>query len=219
MPPSTPTNQAGGRSGLFASAVAGDDAALTSDTCWTVIREAAAGDASARERFALRYEGAVRAYLGARWGGPPLAQDVDDAVQDVFVECFKDDGAAGAARHAEAVDPDDLAAADTSLSVVFDRAWAHSVMRETAERLRAEAEQAGESARRRVELLRLRFQSGLPIREIAQRWQMDAARLHHDYARARQDFLKVLRTVVAFHRPGTVAEIDQECADLLALLA
>jgi RNA polymerase sigma-70 factor (ECF subfamily) len=71
---------------------------------------------------------------------------------------------------------------------------------------------------RRVELLRLRFQEGLPIRDIATRWQTDAAVLHHEYARAREEFRAALLEVVAFYHPGTAAEVERECANLLSLL-
>ena len=37
-------------------------------------------------------------------------------------------------------------------------------------------------------LLRLRFEEGLPIREIARRWDSDAARVHKHYARAREAY-------------------------------
>jgi hypothetical protein len=74
-----------------------------------------------------------------------------------------------------------------------------------------------EAARGRVELLRLRFQDSLPIREIAQRWSMDAAALHYEYARARQEFKAALMEVAAFHHPGA-ADIEQACADLLLSL-
>jgi hypothetical protein len=69
-----------------------------------------------------------------------------------------------------------------------------------------------------VELLRLRFQDGLPIREIARRWGADAAALHHEYAKARQEFQAALLEVVAFHHPGTPAEVEQACANLLTSL-
>ena len=62
-----------------------------------MIRDAADGDAAARDRFAALYAPAVRAYLGARWGSGPFRQAVDDAVQDVFVELMKDGGALGKA--------------------------------------------------------------------------------------------------------------------------
>lgn len=62
------------------------------ETCWTLIHGAARGDAQARADFARRYLSVVRAYVRARWRTPPLCDEVDDVVQDVFVECFKDQG-------------------------------------------------------------------------------------------------------------------------------
>src|SRR5215471_2761171 len=70
-------------------------------TCWTVIRAAAAGSPTDREELARRYLSVVRAYLAARWRGAPLLAERDDAVQEVFVECFRRGGAleaAGAGR-------------------------------------------------------------------------------------------------------------------------
>ena len=61
-------------------------------TCWTVIRDAAGGDREARGLFAERYEGIVRAYFKARWRGTRHLRDLDDAVQDVFTECFRSGG-------------------------------------------------------------------------------------------------------------------------------
>ena len=34
----------------------------------------------------------IRAYLAARWQGSALRGELDDAVQQVFVECYKDGG-------------------------------------------------------------------------------------------------------------------------------
>jgi RNA polymerase sigma-70 factor (ECF subfamily) len=62
-------------------------------TCWTVIHAAAAGSAADREELARRYLGVVRAYLAARWRGSALRDDLDDATQEVFVECFRQGGA------------------------------------------------------------------------------------------------------------------------------
>jgi len=110
--------------------------------------------------------------------------------------------------------PDDA----ESLSRAFDRAWAKTLLREAAGRMEQRARDLGEAACRRVELLRLRFHQQLPIREIAVRWGVEAADLHHEYAKARREFKAALREVVAFHRPGSESQIDQECADLLSLL-
>ncbi len=54
-----------------------------------MIRDAAAGDPAGREEFAQRYLGVIRAYLAARWRGAALREDIDDATQAVFVECFR----------------------------------------------------------------------------------------------------------------------------------
>lgn len=224
---------------------------MTDDTCWTVIREAAAGDGAARARFATLYHDTLHAYFAARWGRGPLAQELDDALQDVYLECFKDDGALarsdprrpggfraylyGVARNVarrreeraagrgrrpeESAHPSRMPAPDTALSRVFDRSWARAVMREAGDRMRELAEVADEDARRRVELLRLRFQEGRPIREIARLWAEDPARVHRAYARARQEFRAALAEVVAFHHPGSAAAVDRECAELLGMLA
>lgn len=34
----------------------------------------------------------VRAYLGARWRGKDISRELDDAVQEFFVECSRGDG-------------------------------------------------------------------------------------------------------------------------------
>jgi hypothetical protein len=91
-------------------------------------------------------------------------------------------------------------------------------MREAARRQADEAGRRGPSAVRRVELLRLRFHDGLPIRDVARFWRADPARLHHEYATARREFLAALRAVVAFHHPGPPAEVDRACAELIHLL-
>jgi RNA polymerase sigma-70 factor (ECF subfamily) len=61
-------------------------------TCWTLIESAAAGDRGARETFAERYLPLVRAYLEARWRTRLSPSELEDAVQDVFVECLKSEG-------------------------------------------------------------------------------------------------------------------------------
>jgi len=62
-------------------------------TLWTIIRGAAAGSAPDRAEFARRYASVIRSYLGARWRGGPLLDEIDDATQEVFVQCFRPDGA------------------------------------------------------------------------------------------------------------------------------
>jgi RNA polymerase sigma-70 factor (ECF subfamily) len=224
---------------------------MSEETCWTLIRDAADGDGDARTAFARAYLPVVRAYLGARWARGPFRDEVDDAVQDAFVECLRGDGALAKAdpekpgrfrtflyavvrnvalRHEEraarerarreggGVAAEDLSAEDPRLSQVFDRAWADALLKRAAAGQRAAARERGENALRRVELLRLRFAEGLPIREIAARWEEDPAVVHRQYARAREEYKEALRSEVAFHHAGTPGEIERECRALLELL-
>jgi RNA polymerase sigma factor (sigma-70 family) len=214
-------------------------------TRWSVVLGAARGEAAAREEFARRYEPIARAYLGARWRHSPLAREIDDAAQEVFLACFRDDGAlqrvdpdrpAGfrpflfgvvrnVARQAEerwsrrrrktsdATDLGEIESDEETLSAVFDRAWAISVLRQALERQEARAREKGETALRRLELLRLRFEEGLPIREIAKAWDVRPNTLHTEYLRARQEFEEALRGVLRDLRHGE-ADLDAELARL-----
>jgi RNA polymerase sigma-70 factor (ECF subfamily) len=226
-------------------------AAVENSTCWLLIEGAAAGRAADREGFARAYAPVIRGYLGARWRGAPLAGDIDDVVQEVFVECFRkvgvlarvDPGRPGGFRAflygvvrnvalrwerrsagkrgrepAAPVDPDDVPDDEITLSRAFDRAWTEGLLREAGRLQEDRARTAGADALRRVDLLRLRFQDDLPIREIARKWGVDAERLHKEYARARQEFKAALLDVVAFHHPGPAAEVERVCAGLLDLL-
>jgi RNA polymerase sigma-70 factor (ECF subfamily) len=214
-------------------------------TCWTVIRAAAAGSPADRDELGRRYLGVVRAYLAARWRGSPLRSDLDDAVQEVFVECFRHGGALEAAgdgrvssfraflygvvrnvarrfegRPVRAAAPlPEIAANEESLSRLFERTWAQAIMTEAAQLQQRQASDRGPEAVRRVELLRLRFEEGLPVRAIAERWGVAAAELHRAYAKGRQEFKAALLEVVAFHHPGSPAEVEQEAASLLTSLS
>ncbi len=217
----------------------------TDATCWTLIHAAAGGDGPARERFARLYQPIAQSYLTSRWQRSSLFPVLDDAVQDVFVECFKANGVLEKAvelhpegfrayfngvlrniarryeeKHRPAHPlPDDRPADDTSLSRAFDKAWARSLLKEAA-RVQAEAAAvSGERAVRRVELLRLRFQMGMPIRDIAAKWNEDPARLHHEFATARDEFRTALRQVVAFHLPtANDVQLEVACREVLGLL-
>jgi RNA polymerase sigma-70 factor (ECF subfamily) len=218
---------------------------IAESTCWTVIRAAAAGSQEDRESLAQRYLGVVRAHLAVRWRGSAFLPDLDDAVQEVFVECFKAGGALTAAgdgrvpsfraflygvvrniarrfesrRAREGAPLPDIVANEETLSRLFERAWAQAIMAEAAQRQAQLAAKRGPEAVRRVELLRLRFEENLPIRTIALRWEVPAADLHHAYALARKEFRAALLEVVAFHHPGTPAEVEHEAASLLTALS
>ena len=61
-------------------------------TCWTLIESAASGDRAARDGFVRRYLPVVRTYLQARWSDRLAKSELEDAVQEVFVECLRDEG-------------------------------------------------------------------------------------------------------------------------------
>ncbi|TWU39365.1 hypothetical protein Poly41_21890 [Novipirellula artificiosorum] len=121
-------------------------------------------------------------------------------------------------RRADEADLENIASDDTSFSIQFDRAWARTMMRRAAELQKEQAASAGEDAKRRIELLRLRFEEGRPIREIAVLWQEEPAKLHHQYAMARKEFSSALRQVVAFHSGGDSDATQQEVDLLLEIL-
>lgn len=217
---------------------------------WSTISRAAAGDRTARSMFGRTYLPVVRSFLEARWRGTTLAREVEDAVQDVFVECLRDNGVLAraepgrgdvrgllfgvsrnvAARFEERARRnarrdrtagsaiDEIPAREPSLSRLFDREWARTMMRLAGDRMRTAASDAGESARRRVELLELRFGSGMPIRDIARAWGVDADAVHRDYARARDEFRACLHRVLAEHTVRDEVDLDAEVRRLLHLI-
>lgn len=215
------------------------------ETCWSLVHRAAAGDGPSRSEFGRSYLPLIRCFLTSRWRAGPLLAETDDAVQDVFVECFRHDGPlvradaqrgdfrgflfgvvrnvalriearARAGKAHDAGPLADVADRDRHVSQAFDREWARMLMREAAETMQRRA--ADDGARLRVELLRMRFAGDLAIHEIAARWAMDLAAVHRLYARAREEFRSCLRAVVAFHAVRTEAELDDECRRLFELL-
>lgn len=220
------------------------------ETCWTLIRGAAGGNESDRDEFARRYLATVRAYLAARWQASPLLAEVDDAVQEVFVACFRDDGVldradplhgggfraflygvtrnvalhterarARKAKHLEGGNTHvELSPAqETTLSRIFDREYARSIMRMAGEGME-KAAAVDPAGQRRVELLRLRFEDELPIREIAKLWGEDPAHLHREYARAGKEFRKALAEAVLESECCPPQRLELECERLLSLL-
>ena len=221
-------------------------------TCWTVVRGAAEGNAEDRERFAVTYSPVVRAYLEARWNGTPLSGFLDDGIQEVFLECFKDGGVLDRvedirrrsfrgflygvvrnvalrvetriARSRENQAPSDfdfdsIQRREATLSKLFDRAWAQALLDDAVANLLDLAEARGQGAKKRVELLHLRFYEGLPIREIARRWNVAPDTLHNDYERARREFKAALLEVIAFHGPTTPDEAEKDFEEILSLLS
>src|SRR5579871_3572583 len=131
-------------------------------TCWTMIDAAARGSESDGAEFARRYGPIVRAYLASRWRGSRYLDDLDDAAQEVFLECFRQNGALdradrhrdfrpflyGVVRHVALrlesrrlrlegralglSDAPEPVDSGADQSREFDRAWARSLMREAA---------------------------------------------------------------------------------------
>ena len=215
---------------------------MTKETCWTLIQAANGGDPRAQEGFAERYLPPVKAYLRARWRNGPLISECDDAVQEVFVRCFADSSPLSRisrtdqggfraflygicrnvarefeqkrVRHAEPADiaMHDVEKEDSRLTKIFDRAFARQVMKEARDLFEARSHAEGEEATKRFELLSLRFEKNLPIRDIARRWQADPAKLHKDYARARREYRQALLDIVAEHEPGASSSVVEDTA-------
>jgi RNA polymerase sigma-70 factor (ECF subfamily) len=222
---------------------------MADDTCWTLIQAVRDGNHSARASFVERYHPAVTVYLRARWKSSALQSECEDAAQEVFLRCFGESGpldrvARGSdqsfrgflygicrnvAREMEARHAKRARGGETTLegqegneerlSALFDRAFARQVMKEARARFRSRSEQAGEKARRRYELLGLRFEEGIPIREIAARWGEDAAVVHKEYARARREYREALLEVVAEQDPGrSQSELEEAAQHLLEII-
>ncbi len=225
--------------------LSGQSGASENETCWTLIHAAADGSPTALSQFAERYQATVRKTLVARWSRSRRIDWIDDAVQEVFVECIRPGGALskadskfsggfraylfGVTRNvmlryesrlvAGQLDREDFVADEATVGEVFDREYARAIMKEASQLQLRNAESLGDVAIRRVELLRTRFTDGLPIREIAQRWSVDAGWLHHEYSKARSEFLSALLDVVAASQPSaTHAENQATCKELLGML-
>lgn len=220
------------------------------DLSWSLIARAAGGERRARSVFSRSYLPIVHRFLEVRWRKTPLAGERDDAVQEVFVECLRENGVLSradasrgdlrgllygvtrkvAARFEErarqrlARDQAAISVLDTiqargpSLSLVFDREWARALMHLAGEGMRARAKTRGPGAQMRVELLRLRFGEGRPIREIAAHWGADPDAVHRAYGKAREEFQACLRRIVAEHAVRTEEDLDREVARILELL-
>jgi RNA polymerase sigma-70 factor (ECF subfamily) len=222
----------------------------TLSTCWTLIRAAAAGGTRERQVFGVRYYAAIRAFFGARWRRSALIVELEDAVQEVFFECFRQDGVLeradeeraggfraflyGVARNVarrfeqregrakehpagEDVDLDLFEGEEETAESAFDREWALALVIEARNLQVERARRQGEAAMQRVDLLRMRFQEGMTVQEIARRMGMTPSRAWRVHRHARDEFRAMLHEVVSYHNPGTPGEVDRECARLVAL--
>lgn len=106
------------------------------DTCWTMVRAASAGDRTAKSIFVRSYTTPIREYLGHRWRDSRQSAAIDDAVQDIFVECIKPGGA--------------LEGVDATKGDF--RALLYAVVRNVARRYEERAKRAGHGAESSVQL-------------------------------------------------------------------
>jgi RNA polymerase sigma-70 factor (ECF subfamily) len=118
-----------------------------------------------------------------------------------------------------ALEAEAIPQSETTLSRVFDRAWAVSILRQAADEQARVARENGPEHVRRVELLKQLFHEGRTIAELAELWQVDAVLLHREYARARREFERALKTVTTFHHPESPEAALRECRELVSLIA
>ncbi len=219
-------------------------------TCWPLLAGAAAGEGSARTQFVARYENLVRAFLSSYLGGGSFHDEIDDLIQEVFVECFRGGGVLHRTVHTppknfraylrgvslnlarkwiekrrkakEHISEGEVLelqhTTEQTASKVFDQLWAEGVVTDAADLMESRALKKSFAARRRVELLRLRFHVGLPIRKIAHQWELPPRRVHKDFATAKEEFRKALADVVTVYCRGSQSDIDEECRRVLQYL-
>lgn len=218
-------------------------------TSWSMILGAAAGRPVERDLFSRRYGAVIRAYLAARWRVAQDSPGVADATNDVFVDCFKDGGAlsrvdptfAGGfraflygvvrnvalmaerrlARQRDAAGGfavENLVDSEASLSRVFDRAWAEAVVQEARDKMGARASRSAVAARR-FRALAMRFEQGMPPREIAVALEEPVERIYEALREARVEFKASLMEVMAgYHPAASEADLERHCVELLAAL-
>ncbi len=218
-------------------------------TSWSMILGAAQGRAVDRDLFSRRYGPVIRTYLSARWRLDRDAPAVADATNDVFVDCFKENGALtrvdrefvggfraflygvvrnvalmAERRHARRRDApggfavENIADSEASLSRVFDRAWAESVVQEARDKMGQRATRSETSARR-YRALAMRFERGMPPREIAAELDVPVERIYEALREARVEFKAVLLEVMAgYHPRASEAELERHCVELLSAL-
>ena len=80
------------RSNPFAAVRWGRNLDYSRMTSWVLVGLAGTDEDLAQREFALRYEKFVRRILAKRWLGTVFRTYFDDAIQEVFVECFKPNG-------------------------------------------------------------------------------------------------------------------------------
>jgi len=190
---------------------------------------AVAGDRQAGDAFARRWRDPMRTWLWFRWRHSPLRSLVDDAVQEVFIECLRPGGA--------------LDHLDTAQAAHGLRAYLRGVVGNVAHRIeRREARSFNRQRRLAIgverparpdagevldlaqthdqiahaldlvdgeddpraehplrDFLRLHFEEGLPVRAIAKRWHDSPEHVHEIRRRACRRLRNCLLRVLHHH--------------------
>ena len=186
-----------------------------------MINQAQNGDTDCRDEVARIYTPLIESFLHNRWRQTPLVSHIDDARQEILFELFRADGALdrfdrkiqsafrpflyGVVRNVVRRAEDrqrrlpqpagveglgHFTDDDRSLSQMFDRLWAENIIRQTMAAIKDD---------QLVDILRMRFYDGLPVREIAKQLKLDPARVHKMYANARSEFKYRLKDVFSFN--------------------
>jgi DNA-directed RNA polymerase specialized sigma24 family protein len=107
---------------------------------------------------------------------------------------------------------------DSDPAAHFDRRWAHGILRSALEGMRQRAEAGDTRTMRHLSLLNERFFEGRTIATIAAARGEDSAHLHHEYARARNEFEAALTTTLREHTSGNHLVTRDDLADMLGLI-
>ena len=202
-------------------------------THWSVVLGARAQDPSLRNEFGERYAPIVRAYFAAYWHLPADDPRVEDATQDVFLQCFRSGGVLDnvdparkggfraylfgvarniglssdrneARRRSRTCNLDTTEIEEDSSDSQPDAAFHQAWARHVAdEAFQLMQTKGGSGAEARVAMLRLRYFGGLSPREIARRAGLPVEETYRLLYAARGQFRAALLDVVARYSPGT----------------
>lgn len=186
----------------------------------------------------------VRIELAAQLRRAVDDPDVEDAVQEVLLECLKAGGALERASEAKCTrfraylggitrnvglrhlrvrknqpsaleETEFVSDSSPDVEANLNAAWSQAVLGEAMALLVRESCLA-ETARLRLRVLQLRHQEGLKAAQVAEMLGISATRVHHLTSEAKNEYRLALLSVVSQQNPGLGrAEIEAECVALL----
>jgi RNA polymerase sigma factor (sigma-70 family) len=150
-------------------------------------------------------EGGFRAFL---YG---ITRNVAGTIEAARARRRRDHGAAGEAL-------EEVPSDETTVSRVFDRAFAQALTREARALLAARATPNSPAAAR-LRALELMYESGMPSRDIAKETGVDVAAIYPLLTRARKEFKAALLEVLAgYHPDDTKEQLERRCIDVFSAL-